>query len=112
MEASAGDYCRATLNYSTEMDYAPVEVAIHDGRAAEPGYEEGGFERVEHASAVEDWRDAEHLAAVHAPEIERLALDFLGCDRALVYPPIVRSPATAKDAPRSCMRPSTAIPGS
>lgn len=95
MEASTGSYCQATLNYSTELDVVPVEVLIRDGRLGAPGYEEGGFELLTHASGVADWRDEAHLTAVHAPEMERLALDFLGCDRALVYPPIVRSPATA-----------------
>lgn len=95
MEASAGVYCQAVLNYSTELDTVPVEVAIRDGRQGAPGYEAGGFELLAHASRVTDWRDEAHLAAEHAPEVERLALDFLGCDRALVYPPIVRSPASA-----------------
>lgn len=90
-------YCHATLNYSTALDYAPVEVPIRDGRVAAPGYEDGGFELLRHESAVGDWRDAGEVAAVHGPEVERLALDFLGCDRALVYPPLVRSPATARE---------------
>lgn len=95
MEASAGIYCQAALNYSTATDAVPVEVVIRDGRLGAPGYEEAGFELLAHESGVENWRDEAELAAVHAPEIERLALDFLGCDRALVYPPIVRSPVTA-----------------
>ncbi len=99
MQGAAGVYCHATLNYSGGETPIPVEVPIRDGREAgePPVLETCGFERLEHASRVEDWRDPSHLAAVHAPEIEALARERSGADRVLVYPPIVRSPAMERE---------------
>lgn len=102
MEASVAEYCRAPLHYASNADVAgtvAVEVSIRDGRQGAPAYADGGFELLTHASAVRDWRDAEEVARVHRREIERLALDFLNCDRALVYAPLVRSPVAASATP-------------
>lgn len=92
----AGVYCRAALHYSTATDDAPREVDIRDGRQGAPGLAEAGFALLHHASAVEDWLDEAHLASVHEPEVRDLALAMVGCDAAIVYPPIVRSPETAR----------------
>ncbi len=80
------------------MALEPVRVAISDGRAclASLEYERCGFTLLEHRSAVTDWRDEAELEAVHVPEIAELAQDFSGCDRTVVYPPLIRSPQTAR----------------
>lgn len=89
-------YCRATFNYVGELGYQPVECDVLDGRTTDPGsFEDCGFERIDAPSAVTDWRDADHLDAVHAPEIADLARDRTGCDEVIVYPALVRSPVTA-----------------
>jgi len=97
MQSGDAVYCEATLNYAGEVDHAPVRVTMHDGRAAlgQLDFEDCGFTLLAHPSRVKDWTDAEELQAVHIPEIERLATRFTGCDRAIVYPPIVRSPQSA-----------------
>lgn len=94
---TAEAYCETTLNYATGDASVPVDVVIHDGRSAiaELDYEQCGFTLLKHQSHVHDWRDEAHLKAVHVPEIADLARSFSGCDAALVYPPLVRSPETA-----------------
>lgn len=90
--------CRATMNYSSGRgDGRPVtvEVDLLDGRQHAPEYDEAGFARIDHRSAVRDWRSAEEIDRVHAPEIREFVQAFSGCDRAIVYPAIVRSPVTA-----------------
>ena len=98
MNQRAPAYCEATLNYSQGMDHRPVTVTIRDGRAAlaELPFVRSGFTLLEHHSAVADWGDEAHLLEVHVPEIEALALEYSGCERAIVYPPLVRSPSTAR----------------
>ncbi len=74
-------FCRTTLNYASSN----VEVEIRDGRAADlPGWQECGFELVQHRSAVEDWTDDDEIARVHYAEIEQVARHLTGCDFALV----------------------------
>ena len=69
-----------------------VEVAIHDGRAADlPSWGECGFELVAHESAVVDWTDDDAIADVHYAEIEDLARRLTGCDAALVSDHVRRS---------------------
>ncbi len=79
------------------MDHQPVTVTISDGRAAlaELPFDSSGFTLLEHHSAVVDWHDEAHVRKVHIPEIEALALKYSGCERAIVYPPLVRSPTAA-----------------
>jgi hypothetical protein len=92
-------FCRASLNYisGTAVAVVPHEVEILDGRAAElPGWQECGFERVDHASAVADWSDDDELAAVHHAEVEALAEAMTGCDHALVSGHIKRGPDQAR----------------
>jgi len=92
--------CKAELNYlraGPVPEPVPVEVAIRDGReAALPGWEDCGFELVEHRSAVTDWLDGDAVAAVHHPEIEALAKAMTGADHVLVPSHITRSPADAR----------------
>lgn len=97
MQTRPAVYCEATLNYAGEVDHDPVTVAIHDGRTAldRLSFDECGFTLLEHKSRVRDWSDEEELQAVHVPEIERLVTQFMGCDHAIVYPPLVRSPRSA-----------------
>jgi len=91
-------YCETTLNYARGQELSPVPVVINDGR--DPGchlnFEDCGFTLLEHHSEVTDWRNEVHLTSVHVPEISRLAAEFSGCDKVVVYPPLVRSPVTAK----------------
>ena len=69
-----------------------VEVAIHDGRTADlPGWQECGFELVNHSSAVEDWTDDDEIASVHYEDIETLARTITGCDHALVSDHVKRN---------------------
>lgn len=95
-----GSFCRAALNY-VSSDGAPMavtrDVEIHDGRAAAlPGWEDCGFELVEHASAVRDWADDDEIATVHHAELEALAEAMTGCDLALVTGHIKRGPDEAR----------------
>jgi len=100
IEAEVDVYCEATLNYSegTGAGHVPVRVPIRDGRAMADALdpEEVGFRLLEHRSAVRDWRDPAHLKAVHAPEVARLAQQLAGCDRVMMFEPIVRSPEMAE----------------
>ena len=96
-------YCTTTLYYGQEDgnadDVQPVTVAIGNARETSDTleYESCGFTLLEHRSEVDDWRDAMHVADVHMAEIKELARQQTGCDHALVYPPIVRSPQTARE---------------
>lgn len=86
-------FCRATLNYVRGDGPAPIEVEIRDGRTADlPGWDECGFELVDHPSAVVDWFDGEEVAAVHHAEAEALAKAMTGADVALVSSHIKRNP--------------------
>jgi hypothetical protein len=90
-------FCRATLNYANPKGLGngpllPVEVEIRDGRAAAlPGWTECGFERREHASAMQDWTDDDAIAQVHYPEAEALARAMTGCAHALVADHVKRN---------------------
>jgi hypothetical protein len=86
-------FCRSTLNYVSDGGPAPRDVEIRDGRTAElPGWDECGFELVQHPSAVTDWFDSEEVAAVHHAEAEALAKQMTGADVALVSSHIKRNP--------------------
>lgn len=90
-------YCRTTLNFADDAQPVPVAVDIRDGRQAlgDLDYESCGFTLLNHSSAVDDWRSEDELIRVHVPEIEALALAFSGCDKAVVFQPLIRSPQTA-----------------
>ncbi|HEV2368955.1 MAG TPA: CmcJ/NvfI family oxidoreductase [Acidimicrobiales bacterium] len=71
---------------------ARVDVEIRDGRSAGlPGWRECGFELVGHRSAMRDWTDDDEIAGVHYPEVEELARQLTGCDRALVSDHVKRN---------------------
>jgi len=86
-------FCRTTMNYGG----SGVEVAIHDARVANlPGWRECGFELVRHSSAMTDWTDDNEIAGVHYGEIEAIARELTGCDRALVSDHVKRTAEQAK----------------
>lgn len=94
-------YCRTTLNYAVSMadgETQAVEVALNDGRADEEArdFDACGFTLLNHPSTVTDWTDEQELNSVHRDEIETIVIDQIGCDAALIFPAIVRSPRTAK----------------
>ena len=94
-----GSFCRAALNcVSFDAPMAVTQdVEVLNGRAAAlPGWEDCGFELVDHSSAVQDWSDDEEIAAVHHGEVEALAEAMTGCDHALVAGHIKRGPAEAR----------------
>lgn len=99
VDAPAGVFCRATLNFAARertLMGAAVEVDILDGRTADlPGWEECGFELLDHRSAVSSWDDAD-VEAVHHREMEELARRLTGCDVALVANHIKRAPEHAQ----------------
>jgi hypothetical protein len=98
VQAPLDVFCRATLNFAArgrEMLGAPVSLDILDGRTADlPGWEECGFQRVAHRSAVASWDD-EELIATHHGEMEALAREMTGADVALVSNHIKRGPEHA-----------------
>ena len=92
-------FCRATLNYvpGAGGGKGNSEVDILDGRKARlPGWEECGFELLNHESAVSDWADESVVTSVHHAEIEDLARKLSGADVALVSSHIRRSPEDAR----------------
>src|SRR5688500_12207232 len=94
-------FCRATLNYAPRDPAAErrglSEVEVRDARAARlPGWDECGFELVNHAPAVTDWTDDNEIAAVHYPEVEELARKLTGCDYALVADHVKRTAEQSK----------------
>jgi hypothetical protein len=92
-ENAVSTFCRSTLNYVREGGPAPREVDIRDGRTAGlPGWQECGFELVQHPSEVHDWFDGDEVAQVHHAEAEALAKQMTGADVALVSSHIKRNP--------------------
>lgn len=94
-------FCRAELHYlpSTGVpgDRVHTEVDVLDGRVADlPGWQECGFELIQHESAVTDWSDEVTISSVHYPEIEELARKLTGAEIALVANHIRRSPDDAQ----------------
>lgn len=76
-----------------------TEVVIRDGRAASlPGWVDCGFERLGHASSMQDWTDDAEIAAVHYPEAEALARSLTGMPHALVADHVKRN---AEDSGRA-----------
>ncbi len=95
---AAKEFCRTALTYVPGSGGAgATEVPIYDGRTADlPGWEECGFELLNHASALKDWSDDEQVASVHYPELTELARKLTGCDHAILASHIKRSPEEAK----------------
>lgn len=95
-------YCEAPFFYAPPGEFGrggarhDIVHPVLDGRTLDDlSWEANGFELMRHESSVRDWTDVRHLAEVHGPEVEALAIDRLGCDVAMAYPPIVRSPNEA-----------------
>ena len=96
---AAKEFCRTTLRYIPRTGSAggETELRVLDGRVADlPGWQECGFELMQHASAVTDWSDDDEIAGVHYTEISELAKELSGCDHALVSGHIKRNPEEAK----------------
>ena len=67
-------FCRADMNYVKGEEPCTLEVDILDGRKHPlPGWEERGFELMQHNSAVEDWTDEVQIQQIHYGEIADLA---------------------------------------
>ncbi|MEI6496690.1 MAG: CmcJ/NvfI family oxidoreductase [Actinomycetota bacterium] len=91
-------FCTASLNYldTRRLMSTGVDIDIRDGRAADlPAWTTCGFERIDHHSAVADWRDDHAMATIHYAELEALACAMTGADHALVSGHITRSPGDA-----------------
>jgi hypothetical protein len=73
-----------------ELDIAPVEMPIGDGRRLAPRLDECGFTLVPHASAVEDFGDRAALDAIHRPEIIQLVGALTQADVVVVGSPGIR----------------------
>lgn len=89
-------YCETTLNYSRGESPVPTPVMLLNGRCAELDYETCGFSLLHHESGVRNWTDEEAVSRIHRPEVADLAKSLVGCDIAVPYPPIIRSPKTAE----------------
>lgn len=90
-------FCRAEMNYVKGEEPCTLEVDILDGRKHPlPGWEERGFELMQHNSAVKDWTDEVQIQQIHYGEIADLARELSGCDQALVGSHIKRNPEQAK----------------
>lgn len=99
MDGQTEVWCETSLNYSRPgvEQGIPVEVQILDARGARGlDFEACGFRLLADRSAVEDWRYEEEITRVHAPEIRTLARKLSGASKVVVYPPIIRSPASAE----------------
>lgn len=82
----------ADIRHATSAGEVVVRTPIHDGRtAADLTWREHGFELRLVPSAVCDWADPAHVAAVYQPEVEALVTAEVGCDLVLFYPALVRS---------------------
>jgi len=95
-------FCHTTMHYLSASGADgpapyPTEITVLDGRAAElGGWEECGFELVQHPSSVTDWSDDSQISGVHYEELEKLAREMTGADFALVATHIKRSPDAAR----------------
>jgi len=69
------------------IDLDPREVEIGDARAETPSLGREGFTLVRHKSRVADFRDADAVRAIYAPEVEALVRDLCGADVVKVTSP-------------------------
>ncbi|MEM7287960.1 MAG: CmcJ/NvfI family oxidoreductase [Actinomycetota bacterium] len=84
----------AEIRHATSAGERMVPTVVHDGRQARGlDWRENGFELRVLPTAVEDWDDPEHVAAVYQPEVAEFARAEVGCDLVLFYPTLVRSAA-------------------
>lgn len=92
----AATFCHTTLHYASPnggpLAGGGLEVEVRDGRTASlPGWQECGFELVEHRPSVQDWTDDDEIASVHYAEVEELARSLTGADAALVSDHVKRN---------------------
>ena len=73
-----------------ELDIAPLEMPVGDGRALGAGLDESGFRCIAHESAVQDFADRAAVQAVHPPEIVTLIGSLTGADLVVVGSPGIR----------------------
>ncbi len=68
-------------------------VRLRNGRPLRDQFslETNGFEFVDHETAVEDFFDAEEIAAVYYPEMEQLIKDRTGASRVVIFDHTLRS---------------------
>jgi hypothetical protein len=96
---------KGSVNYVAEMDerpryYAndhsrdvltldPRTVSIEDSRSRSepPSLQREGFQLFSHRSSISDFKNSAEVAAMHAPEIQRLLLEVSGADRVVVNSP-------------------------
>lgn len=100
MRSQSQPYCHAVLNYTLDAvgaeGTAPIEVPIFDARERDLPFEDCGFTLLEGAIPPMSALDPAVLAASHGLAVQTLARELSGCDRTLLYPPIVRSPGMAE----------------
>lgn len=77
----------ANAHERDEVDIVPVQMAMHDARAAGTGIDREGFQIVKHTSAVTDFADREQVARIHMCEIEELVRAETGADMVHVGAP-------------------------
>lgn len=100
MPTQGEPYCRALLNHTLdavgEGGTTAVEVPIFDAREGELPFEDCGFRLLAGAMPAVSALDPRGIAERHGPAVLALARELSGCDRTLLYPPIVRSPSMAE----------------
>ena len=80
------------IRHTTSAGECIVPTVLHDGRAAQGlDWRVNGFELRTLPTEVQDWDDAEHVAAVYQAEVEAFAKAEVGCDLVIFYPTLVRS---------------------
>ena len=112
-EAPGTGFIEANLPYSVDTGEKPVtetlapgnivrtrvgkyedrRVIIRDGRAMSDEFtlDEYGFEFVRHETAVEDFFDADEIASVYYPEIDRLVKERTGATRVVIFDHTLRT---------------------
>jgi hypothetical protein len=91
-------YADATFNYHDGSTAVPISAPVLDARCTDApiDFARSGFTRVDHRSAVTDWRDQSQLDDVYRGEMSAFAVDFTGCDTAVAFPVIPRSREAAQ----------------
>jgi hypothetical protein len=86
-------------------------VRIRDGRplARTFALDVHGFELVEHRTAVRDFFDADELARVYYPELERLVKEVSGASRVVVFDHTLRSGDEAEREARKVREPVLSV---
>jgi hypothetical protein len=117
-------YVEATLNFAhpdsetrllDETDrsksvrrFDPRTVRIHDARAIERTFaiDRNGFTLAKHTTAVKNFSDADEVARVYGPEIDRLIKELTGAETVLQFGPALRTDAPTRGA--NVRQPATA----